>query len=781
MFINIIKKDLQQKRVMNLILLIFIAACTVFLASSTSNLVVLINGLDHFAQTSNLPDYFFFSSNSAVADWLADQELVDKFELVEIIQLTNIPVLINEREYDVRDELKLSRVPQILNTPLSSDDLPLVTVEPGEVAIAVTEARRNNIQLGDLLHIDINGQQQTFEVTQFVKDILFGSELMGFSRLLISDDDFFEISARGHHTYFYSITTVDLDEFIRALNREAFSGIGTRNHTQDLIMNMYLLDLAMMAVLVVVGFCLIGISFVVLRFSILFTLQEAYQEIGILRAIGIRDKKIKRLYLTKYLFLTGLGVVIGFSLSFAFSQILMREIREVMALPVTNLAIYARLISAFLVIFLVVAFCYLNMRRLTKFTIMQVIGGHNQKRQKHSFFKLHKTRFMPNFVYLSLNDIFSNLKSYLVLVIIFILSFLLVVIPVNIKNTFTAEAVMALIGIYATDIYFEHEGFGISIAFNGTVTDLRSEIARMEAFYLANDLEISLFASIVIGGLIYTDSVDDGVFATNSQTLGTSADRYDFLRGVAPIRANEIAASEMTLSHLGLDIGDEVNILIRGQTHQFLITGSFQLLNNFGQGVRFADEFSLPDGAVFGIQSVQGKFSNRENLDEQVSEIRTLTTGYDILQLDEFSDMILGGILDTFSTMQQLILIVVISINVLIITLMSFSFMIKDLPQAALLLSLGFSKRSIKLWQGFRFLLVMMMALGVGVLLIPVVNLLAGIPFAMLGTARIAIYVDFIQIYLFYPAIFIAITCLVLAVTTLNVNKIGLSDLKNVN
>ena len=45
------------------------------------------------------------------------------------------------------------------------------------------------------------------------------------------------------------------------------------------------------AILIIVSVCLILISFLVLRFTIVFTLQEDFKEIGIMKAIGIRDKE----------------------------------------------------------------------------------------------------------------------------------------------------------------------------------------------------------------------------------------------------------------------------------------------------------------------------------------------------------------------------------------------------------------------------------------------------------------------------------------------------------
>ena len=63
----------------------------------------------------------------------------------------------------------------------------------------------------------------------------------------------------------------------------------------------YSFDLILAALLILVGICMILIALLVLRFTLLFTMEEEYREIGIMKAIGLRDKAIRRLYLVKYI------------------------------------------------------------------------------------------------------------------------------------------------------------------------------------------------------------------------------------------------------------------------------------------------------------------------------------------------------------------------------------------------------------------------------------------------------------------------------------------------
>jgi len=53
MFINILKKDLKRKKVMNGVLFMFITLCTVFLASSVSNLFTTTNAWEALASPTH--------------------------------------------------------------------------------------------------------------------------------------------------------------------------------------------------------------------------------------------------------------------------------------------------------------------------------------------------------------------------------------------------------------------------------------------------------------------------------------------------------------------------------------------------------------------------------------------------------------------------------------------------------------------------------------------------------------------------------------------------------
>jgi len=784
MLLNILKKDLKRKKVMNTVLFLFITLCTVFLASSVSNLLVTTNALDYFAEQSELSDYFIFALEDELTDWLDDHENVTQFEVTQLISLSNERVFIDSADQQrvmtgsgegIGGDLAFTRLPRELVLPLDINNNPIERVELGEIAIPFSEASHHNIELGDHLQLEVQGVTYSFEVTQFVKDMMFSP------RLFLSDEDFDRLSENLiPHLYVYAINTNDLDALTSSFNRAMFTNIG-RRMDGDMVMNMFMIDLMAMVVLVVVGVVLIIISLIVLRFAIQFTLQEDYKEIGIMKAIGLKDNDIKKIYLVKYLFLAILGAGLGFLLSVPFGEWLLEELRERIAFPDAGSMMWVRLVSGVFIVFLILFFCSLSTRKLNKFTAMHAIrsGETGERFKRKSVMYLHRRKGLPAVMYLVCNDVLSNVKSYLVLLLVFMLGFLGVVMPLNIGNTLIPEKFAQLINVPVTDVYLDHVSFETT-PFEGTVDDLANQLTYLSDFYKDHGIELLWQSKIVYDGIVYVDDVYDGVSISGITQIisleGASDETIEPIRGTTPVLGNEITLTENLLNQFGVDIGDEINLAFDGVSYSFLITGSYETLFYFGTGVRLSEEVRIHDEALFGVYTVQGSLVEQSEMDSQIQRLKEISGEDVFISVDDFIErnMMDISIIDTVS---ELILIVIILVNILIITLMSVSFMLRDLKQIALLKSLGFSNKAVRLWQGLRILLVMVLSLGLGMLLVPAANQLARIPFGIMGTPSLRLSVDVLNVYVWYPIIFIVVTALTLMVMTMGVKKVGIRDL----
>ena len=89
MLLHILKKDLKRKKTMNVVLGLFVILASMFVASSLSNMLSVLNGTDYFLDKAGLGDYIvilfsgdpdqdaekFFSENPYVKDFRMERGL----------------------------------------------------------------------------------------------------------------------------------------------------------------------------------------------------------------------------------------------------------------------------------------------------------------------------------------------------------------------------------------------------------------------------------------------------------------------------------------------------------------------------------------------------------------------------------------------------------------------------------------------------------------------------------------------------------------------------------
>ena len=777
---------MKRKKIMNAILFLFIVLCTVFLTSSISNLFIVSNGIEYFADRSHLADYFIATPDDDLSEWFNENEYVIEFSTEEMISITSGDIFIRgTKEYDTLGSILISVVPEMFNLPLNDENEIIKGVNQGEIAISFAQARRNDIELGDELILVIGDENHTFVVSQIVKDIIFGSDLMTATRFFINEYDFSLMNPVESGTqvkaHFYSVMTNELHLLSEDLNVSEHFYLFRMD--SDMVRNLYLFEMMTFSILIMIGVFLGVIALILLRFAIVFTLQEDYKEIGMMKAIGLKSNEIKKLYLIKYFFLSMAAAMLGFALSFPLGSMLINDLSQAMALPNILENLMIPLLSTASIIFLVVIFCYMCTRKVDKLVAIEAIknGKTGERNHKRGLPKLDKRDRLPVVLYLAINDILSHTKSYLIVLVVFTLNYLLIIILPTAVNTIMSDQGLELMGVAPADVFFETERFGTFFRFEGSAEELKQELLALELFYQENGIDIRLQAELFnSGATIYVNP--DKVITTNiQQGLLISGAAYTYLRGEAPMLANEVAVAELTLEAIGADVGDEVYIQFRGETHRYLVTASLQIMNDFGHGVRLSENSTMWDGedASFLIFAVGGRFVDRSNISGQIDELINLSENYDILETRDILRDLIGGIVDIISNISLVISIIILIATLLITILMSISFFIKDVSQIALLKNLGFKVRIIRLWQGFRIALVMVLALAIGILLVPFSNLGVGLFFRMMGAPQISVDPDVIMVYIVYPFLLLALICSVLFLITKYVKKISLHQMGN--
>lgn len=190
------------------------------------------------------------------------------------------------------------------------------------------------------------------------KDALLGSSMMGNNRFLLSKQDEGMLAEGGYPGKIYYIDLKrgsDESKLASAISGEegvTFSG------THSMIKMCYLIDMIVAFLMLVLSVCMMLVSFIVLKFSITFTISGEFCEIGVLKAIGIKSTNIRGLYMAKYLLLAIAGAIGGFICSIPFSNMMLESVSRNMVLGGGNSYYALEFAGAFIVVAAILLFAF---------------------------------------------------------------------------------------------------------------------------------------------------------------------------------------------------------------------------------------------------------------------------------------------------------------------------------------------------------------------------------------------------------------------------------------
>ena len=117
-------------------------------------------------------------------------------------------------------------------------------------------------------------------------------------------------------------------------------------------------------VVIILSFLLIIIALLCLRFTILATLEEDTKEIGVMKAIGISRRDIRRIYLFKYVVVGALATLLGYLASLSLNRVLSGNILLYVGRAPQSIAeLLLPLLAVGLIFLIVLLSCALVLRR----------------------------------------------------------------------------------------------------------------------------------------------------------------------------------------------------------------------------------------------------------------------------------------------------------------------------------------------------------------------------------------------------------------------------------
>lgn len=781
MYLRILEKDLKRKKTMNIILLIFVTLAAIFIAGGANTMVTVMTSIDSYLEKAEAPDYLVVVSDEAEAErfYAFADENDYTYHNISMIQIDMKGIQVNGKQFNYAGTTYVSTLKGSKVFDCNSEEL--TEIGDGEIYLPsnVFYSEKNDFYVGATVSIDIDGSKKHFIVKGYVKDALFGSDVVDLNRFFVSENDYKLFKNENAGTLNSIMIYTDDPEYTEKYNTLELNVLFDAPFST--LKMMYFFDTLASAVAFVVSICLILISMVMLRFAIYFTIGEELCEIGVMKAIGIPETRIRGLYAAKYFAVSIIGAAMGFFLSIPFGNMLIEAIsKNIIISSYENIALNA--VCVVCMVAVIMAFCLFCTRKIKKITPIDAIrnGGTGERYAKKGVISLWNSK-LPVIPFMAINDILSDIRQYASMILIFILGILLILLPVNTINTLQSDKAIKWISMADCDLVISTE---LLFDSEDNKKMLEEELENVQNYLKENGIEAEVYQEVTFKvSIAYNGKTASSVMAFQG-IGGVTTDQYSYIEGSAPQNENEVAVSYLVAESIGAQIGDDVLISLENQTGTYTITAINQSVTNLGECVRFYQEKKLDYSYAAGCFGIQVSFlddpdrktlaARKELLEKEYPDAKIFAAG-------DYINFLLGDTVETLKSVKNFIMTVVFCINMLVAVLMVKSFVTKEKSEIAILKAIGFKNRNLAAWQTIRISIVLLFSTVCGALLsAPLSKLIVEPVFRIMGAYSIEFDINKLEVYVFYPLAALAVTSLSAFLSAQSLRKISSSEVSDI-
>lgn len=594
---------------------------------------------------------------------LQSDSRVDRFDIVDALMIDTHSMNGIENG-DTTAALKAYKDIYLLDDDLRTINKNAPKPGKGEIYVPQGILTQCKGKTGDRITLNTAAGQHELVVKGILLEPVYGSAMMGWKNVIISDEDYAEIAAAASEkdiedetflklmeVYKSDDCTLSSAQFRRQLNlATGFTDMSILSMSQDL--SVYYTSLypdIISSILIVFIILLLFIVLIVMVHSISVDIETNYVTFGVLKAQGFTHGKILLLFLGQYLLAEIVGAVLGTIISipliFLTSNIFVKITAVPAAFSVPVLYIAAIILGLFVLSAAAISIVSLKFRKISP---VRAISGAKKEIYFDSRLNapISKKFLSPS---LALRQFTSAKRRYIgTFVIVAILVFFMMIITA-LANTVNSRSALESMGIDLADVYVNPDKKMLT---DQQCEEIEKEIERFAKIekknYTINDY--FSFEGEEMLCSIYKD--------TKSKTM---------LKGRAPVYDNEIAVSPVLLDEFDMKLGDEVLIGCKGKKKTCIITGTYQTTYDSGRCIMMP--CAAADGLVdnlwfFGEYTLnEDDFGKRDAivnaLNEKFGDIVTAGKGDDSPVNDtiEIALIAIQAIIYVFSVLFSLIVV----------------------------------------------------------------------------------------------------------------------------
>lgn len=692
-----IRKQFGKNKVIYLTLLLFIILSAFLMTIGSCIILQTMDSMESMFSVANPPHFLQMHTGEIdrekIAQFAEGEECVSQYEIVEMLNLDGADLW-----YEKKGEKDVSLAESMLDNGFVRQtehfdyllDLGnnVIRQKNGEIGIPITYMQKYDMAVGDLFTIQTGNFSKTYRIANFVRDAQMASSMASSVRFLLSDEDFQELKgAAGEPEYIMEFLSGDSSQAGEIQKCYEAAGLPANGQgiTYPLIKLINMLSSGLQAgAMILVSIILIFIAALNLYFTISAVIEEEIREIGAMKAIGISNQAIRKLYLKKYRILAGIGSGIGFVTGMISNRAFTKDIRLMLGDEALGIkAVFISVVAVLFVYWFMLHFCKRILKRIGKITVVQaLVYGETKKAEKKrekALFPLERHCKTYVNLYLSLKSLVQKKKSWFLIVVVFFLAANVMLIPMNLLYTLKDKEFSSQMGNADCDLWMEIE-----------LRESMEEKCRELLERLEEDGRITNYG---VFSTVRCETKAGGEREILSIQWG---DYQKFpvacIEGNSPQNEGEIAISYLNQKKLEKNVGDVVELAVGGEKKGYKVVGIYQDITSGGYTAKAFHGGSVSPAQAY---SIFADCAEKNEVETIAKEYGGQFTFAKILPTEEFTSQTFGSITDSFGSAAYACVVAALCIGTLIIVLFLKLQIAKEYSEAATLRILGFSQKDI--------------------------------------------------------------------------------------
>lgn len=767
MYYRIIRNDVLQSKLITITTTIFVTVAALLVALATILSINLSGSIDTLLEKSEVAHYMQMHTGELDEDrmqrFIESNDNIDRYEDSIFLNIEGSKIQIGE--YNFSDSVVdngMATQNEKMDYLLDMNNQPIYP-KPGELYVPISLKKAGTAKIGD--EVTIAGRK--FKVNGFVRDGEMNSPMTGSKRFLVHQEDFDALISEGTPEHLIQFRLKDLsklNDFESAYQKANLEMNGPAATYRLFKLASAISDGMLIAILLLVSILVVLMTFMCIRFTLLAKIEADYQEIGVMKAIGMQVKEIKKIYVAKYIAISIVGSLLGYLISLPISTILLENIKLNFGESSNEqLSKILAIMGVMVVMIVLILYVSLLLNRFKKISAVEAIrfSTANEKISNRSRFNLRKMSALSPNTRLGIIDIINRKKLYLTMLLVFIISSFIMVVPWMAYRTIEDDSFVKFIG-YSEEV-------NIVTSLYDSPNSLEQEKAIEQV--LEKDQDVADYNKVVAKSFNVKAANVEGVLRIE---LGNHQKfTVDYTDGEAPKAENDIALSTINAEEYGKKVGDTLTILQNGKEKHLTVCGIYTNAFNGGKTAKasFKDEETekmwtnvyiqlKPNVAVEGKADLYKKELSFAKVNS-VAAFREQTLG------PSTRSLLLAAIGATITA---------IVITGLITSLFMKLLMTKDQREIATLKAIGFTNQDLAYQYLARSIVILLIGLVTGSLLAMTVGKgLAGVMVSFVGLTSIK-FTGNLLIYLGCPLLMIVTTVLATRLVTKRTGDIEVAE-----